>query len=334
MASIFVTHPPAELAEQYGERALAGLRALGEVRLNTAGRELTQEELVAAAAGCSVIVSYRQTPATVQVFRSLPELVAITRCAVDIRNIDIPAASAQGVLVTHASAGFIPAVAEWVVAVMVDLSRGITAATEAYHAGRTPKVPPGRELRGATLGVLGYGQISKYLCDIALALGMKVLVTDPYAKVDRSGLQQVPLAELLAGSDHVVSLALATAETENIFDAAAFNTMKRGAYFINASRGSLVDEAALLDALERGWVAGCAMDVGRAPDNMPTPALAAHPRVIATPHVGAYTPASVEHQAMETVEQVAQILSGRAPAGALNAEHATRLQQLMPSSHS
>lgn len=328
MSSIFVTHPPVELAEQYGERAIAGLRTLGDVRLNSAGRELTQAELIAAAHGCEVIVSYRQTPAPAQLFASLPQLVALVRCAVDIRNIDIPAASEHGVLVTHASAGFIPAVAEWVLGAMVDVTRGISAATEAYHAGRIPRLSAGRELRGATLGVLGYGQISKYLCELGLALGMTVLVSDPYAEVDKPGLRQVDFDGLLAQSDFVVSLALATAETENIFNAAAFAKMKPGAFFINASRGNLVDEAALLHALDHGPIAKCAMDVGRAPDNMPTPALAAHPKVIATPHVGAYTPASVEYQALETVAQVAEILKGRAPTGSLNASHAKRLERI------
>ena len=328
MPSIFVTHPPVELAEQYGEPAIAGLRALGDVRLNSAGRELTQAELIAAAHGCEVIVSYRQTPAPAQLFASLPQLVALSRCAVDIRNIDIPAASEHGVLVTHASAGFIPAVAEWVLGAMLDLTRGISAATEAYHAGRIPRLSAGRELRGATLGVLGYGQISKYLCELGLALGMTVLVSDPYAEVDKPGLRQVDFDGLLRQSDFVVSLALATAETENIFNPAAFAKMKPGAFFINASRGNLVDEAALLHALDHGPIAKCAIDVGRAPDNMPTPALAAHPKVIATPHVGAYTSASVEYQALETVAQVAEILKGRAPTGSLNASHAKRLERI------
>jgi len=328
MASIFVTHPPVELAEWYGERAIAGLRALGNVRLNTKGRELTQPELIAAASGCEIIVSYRQTPAAALLFASLPKLVALSRCAVDIRNIDISSASEHGILVTHASAGYIPAVAEWVLGAMIDLTRGISAATEAYHAGRIPRLPFGRELRGATLGVLGYGQISRYLCELGLALGMTVLVSDPYAKVDKPGVRQVDFDELLEKSDFVVPLALATSETENIFNAVAFAKMKPGAFFINASRGNLVDEAALMHALDHGPIAKCAMDVGRAPDNMPTPVLAAHPKVTATPHVGAYTPASVEHQAMETVAQVAEILNGRVPNGSLNAAHAKRLERI------
>jgi D-3-phosphoglycerate dehydrogenase len=102
--------------------------------------------------------------------------------------------------------------------------------------------------------------------------------------------------------------------------------MKRGALFLNPSRGNLVDEAALLAALEGGQIAGAAIDVGRAPDQMPSPALAAHPKVIATPHVGGLTPAAIEHQSLETVAQAAEILAGRAPQGTVNADAASRLK--------
>src|SRR3990172_1391255 len=108
MTQIFLTHPEEARRLYYGERALAGLRALGEVRLNTAGRELSTPELIEAARGCAVIVSYRQTPGEMALFRSLPDVVAFSRCAIDIRNVDVEAASQQGILVTQASAGFIP----------------------------------------------------------------------------------------------------------------------------------------------------------------------------------------------------------------------------------
>jgi D-3-phosphoglycerate dehydrogenase len=186
----------------------------------------------------------------------------------------------------------------------------------------------GRELRGATLGVIGYGQISRYLCPLAQALGMRVLVSDPYATVKEAGITRVALAQLLTEADHVVCLAVATEETENLMNAQAFARMKRGAFFINPSRGNLVDETALLQALESGQLAGCALDVGRAPDQMPTPALARHPKVIATPHVGGLTPQAIEHQALETVAQAAEILQGRAPQGAVNTAQATRLARL------
>ena len=126
----------------------------------------------------------------------------------------------------------------------------------------------------------------------------------------------------------MVCLAPARPETENLMNAARFAQMKAGALFINASRGELVDEAALLQALDSGHLAGCAMDVGRAPDQMPSPALARHPRVIATPHIGGLTPPAVEHQALETVAQLRELVGGRMPRGAVNAAQARRLTLL------
>ena len=164
MAKIFLTHPPEALKNYYGDRAVAGLKALGEVRFNSAGRELSTRELIEAARGCELIVSYRQTPGEAELFRNSPDLVAFSRCAIDIRNVDVAVASEMGILVTQASAGFVASVAEWVVGAMVDLGRGISAASAVYDAGKVPAAPMGRQVRGATLGVIGYGQIGRYQC--------------------------------------------------------------------------------------------------------------------------------------------------------------------------
>jgi D-3-phosphoglycerate dehydrogenase len=127
-----------------------------------------------------------------------------------------------------------------------------------------------------------------------------------------------------------VCLATATPQTENLFGEAAFAAMQTTAYFINASRGNLVDEAALLRALDDGQIAGCALDVGRAPDQMPSPELARHPRLRATPHIGGLTPPAIEHQSLETAAQVAAIVRGQIPLGAVNAAHAKRLSARFP----
>ena len=325
---ILLTHPPQVRENYYSDKALAALKAVGEVRRNPLERELSTAELIDAARDCEIIVTHRHVPGDAELFAGLPGLLAFCRCAVDIRNVNVAAASEHGVLVTQASAGFIPATAEWVLGAIIDLGRRISISTEHYHAGKVPAPVMGRQLQGATLGVIGYGQIGRYLCDLGVALGMRVLVSDPYAKVANAALTHVGLPQLLAESDFVACLVLATEETENMMNEPAFAKMKPGAYFINASRGNLVDEAALLRALDDGRIAGCAMDVGRAADQMPSPALARHPQVIATPHIGGLTPQATEHQALETVTQVAEILMGRVPKGAVNAEHATRLTRL------
>jgi D-3-phosphoglycerate dehydrogenase / 2-oxoglutarate reductase len=313
---ILLTHSPEARALYYGERALSGLRAVGDVKLHQDAQPLEGENLIKAAEDCELIVSYRQSPGPAEVFQRLPRLRAFLRCAIDIRNVDVAAASKAGVLVTQASAGFVTSVSEMVLGFLVDLSRGITRFASLYHRNRVPNAAMGRELKGSTLGVIGYGAIGREVVRLGKALGMRVLVSDPYQKVE-----QVPLDQLLAESDYVVPLAVASAETENLIGAKALAKMKKGAFLINVSRGNLVDEAALEAALDAGHLGGCAMDVGRAPDQMPTPRLAARPDVIATPHAAGLTVPAIEHQSMETVAQAAEIVRGKVPKGAVNAEH-------------
>ena len=135
---------------------------------------------------------------------------------------------------------------------------------------------------------------------------------------------RVDLPTLLGKSDHVVCLAIANEATENLIDAQAFARMKRDAVFINVSRGNLVDEAALAAAISERRIAGAAIDVGRAADQMPTPAIAKLEGVIATPHVGGLTPPAIEAQALHTVEQVRALVSGAVPDGAVNVPTWTR----------
>ncbi len=318
---ILLTHSPETLAGYYGQNALAGLRKVGEVRTHQGAQPLERDALVAAARDCALIVSYRQSPAPASLFERLPGLVAFLRCAVDIRNVDVAAASKAGVLVTQASAGFVPAVAELVLGFLVDLSRGIGSAAAGFRAGRVPPAHPGRQLRGSTLGVIGYGAIGREVARLGVALGMRVLVCDAYVQTVEEGIAQVGFDELLGGADYVVPLAVASPETENLMNAAAFARMKPGAFFVNVSRGDLVDEAALEAALDSGRIAGCALDVGRAADQMPAPRLAARKDTIATPHIGGLTPQAIEHQSLETVAQAGEIVAGRIPQGAVNAAH-------------
>ncbi|SEC74823.1 NAD(P)-dependent oxidoreductase [Bradyrhizobium erythrophlei] len=321
---VLLAHTPQMRRDYYGERSLNGLRAVADVSLHEGDEALDAAALVEAAADVDIIVADRMTPGRGEIFPLLPKLRAFVRCAVDIRNIDVAAASAAGVLVTQASAGFVQSVAELALGLMVDLSRGVSRATVDYHAGRAPEVVMGRQLAGSTIGIIGYGSIGRYLAGIAKVLGMKVLVADPFVTPDDAAIAHLPLDELLARADYVVCLAIANAETENLIGQAALARMQTHAFFINLSRGNLVDEAALAAALRDGGIAGAAMDVGRAPDQMPAPELAKLHNVIATPHVGGLTPQAIEHQSSETVHQVAKIVAGEIPVGAVNAEHWTR----------
>ncbi len=322
-----LTHTPDALAGYYGERALSGLKSHCDVRLNTGG-VLDADAVIELADGCEIIVSDRNTPAPARIFQSLPDLVCWLRCAVDIRNVDVDAASANGVLVTRASPGFAASVSELVVGMMVDLARGITDHAAAYRRGLESRPVQGVQLAGSRIGILGYGVIGRHLADIALAIGMDVCVCDPFVQVTDERIAQCGQDDLLKSSDFVVCLVVASEETEKLMDARAFQAMKRGAYFINVSRGNLVDDDALAAALGSSHLAGAALDVGRAPDQMPVPGIARLPNVIATPHIGGLTPQAIEAQSLETVEQVRALVSGRLPHNSVNAETATRLERL------
>ena len=328
MPTILLSHAEESRANYYGPRALAALQSLAEVRLNETGAPLPTEALIEAACGCEIILSDRMTPGEAQLFDNAPDLVVFLRCAVDVRTVDIPAASRNGVLVANAAPGFIDSVSELVFGLMIDLARGITGYATAYRQERPQTVAMGGQLAGGTLGILGYGNIGARVAALGQAFGMTVLVNDPYKTIEAPGIVQVEMDDLLTRSDHIVCLVVANDATENLLDAAAFARMKPSAFFINVSRGNLVDEAALEAALVSGGIAGAAMDVGRAPDQMPSPGLAKLPNVIATPHIGGLTPQAIEAQALGTVAQVEALLSGRLPERALNAPQAHRLTRL------
>jgi D-3-phosphoglycerate dehydrogenase len=321
---VLLTHTPQARHQYYGERSLNALQAVAQVVLHEADDALDTAGLIAAAGDVELIVADRLTEGSGEVFRRLPKLRAFVRCAVDIRNIDVEAASAAGVLVTRAGPGFVHSVAELAIGYLVDLSRGISRATADYHAGLQPEIAMGRQLAGSRLGIIGYGSIGRTLAPIARALGMAVLVADPFATVDGADIEHVPLEDLLGRADYVVCLAVANELTENLIGEAALARMRPHAFFINLSRGNLVDEAALATELRENRIAGAAMDVGRARDQMPAAELAKLPNVIATPHIGGLTPPAIESQSLETVRQIQAIVGGEIPAGAVNAAHWTR----------
>ena len=165
--TILLTHTPDMLANYYGERALAALRKLGDVRLNDTGCVLDARALSEAARGCEIIVSDRQTAGPAEFFADAPDLVAFLRVAVDIRNIDVGAASAQGILVTQATPGFAASVAEMAIGFMVNCGRHITQSRRGLSRRPACRAAHGPPAKGATVGIIGYGVIGEYLGDLA-----------------------------------------------------------------------------------------------------------------------------------------------------------------------
>jgi D-3-phosphoglycerate dehydrogenase len=213
-----------------------------------------------------------------------------------------------------------------VLALMLDLARNVSVSTMAYHEGREPETRLGVQLRDSTAGIIGYGAIGEYLASILVAMGMRVLVNDPYKTVEAPGVEQTDFDNLLKESDFVLPLAVATEETEKLIDAYALSLMKPTAFLVNCSRGDLVDEEALEEALQAGRFAALAMDVGRAQDQRPSQHLAELPGVVATPHLGGLTVHAARPQTMSPVEQVEAMLEGRIPPRAVNPDHASRLK--------
>lgn len=325
---VFLTHST-EDREAYFARALAPLTALATVVTNPTDRDLTTDELIDAAAGCEVVVAHRSTPGEARFFEHRPEVVAFLRTAVDISTIDVEAASAAGVAVGHAEKSFVPSTAELALGLLLDLWRNISTSTLDYRSGVEPPQRPGRQLRGKTAGIIGHGAIGAYLADLLGAIGMRVVVHDVAPVTLPDGVESVSFDDLLAVSDVVFPLAPAMPETTDLIDAAALARMRPDAVLVNVSRGELVDEAAVADALDSGRLAGFAADVGRAPDQRPSPGLASRRDVVATPHLGGLTPENADAQAMSAVDQVAAIVAGGWPPRIVNVDRAHRLRALL-----
>lgn len=322
--AILLTHPAGSRPWWYGEVAMEGLRALGELRLNPGDTELEGEALITAAQGCRVIVLDRATKVGEAEMAALPDLFAILRSGVETRHVDIEAASRHGIVVTRTNPGYVASTAELILAHMLNVVRDIPDYVAAYRAGSVRAPSHGRELSGATAGLIGYGRIAQHLARILSAIGMEVLAYDPFVPPAEPAVA-VPLDTLLARSDFIVPILSATPETRNLLDEAAFGKAKRGAFLVNASRGDVVDETALLAALESGHIAGAGLDVGWGPDQTPSAMLGAHKRVYATPHIGNLTIEAAARHPADTVAQCAQVLRGEIPFGALNPDSASRL---------
>ena len=321
---IFVTHNPEDL-DAYYERALVDLQALDvEVVLNPTGHDLSTPELIDAASGCHVVVAHRATPGEAATFEGLGDLVAFLRTAVDISTIDVAAATDAGVLVGHADKSFVPSTAELAVGLLLDAARNIASSTEDYRARREPPQRPGRQIRGMTAGIVGFGAIGSYLADLLAGMGLDIVVCDPDVE-NLGGYRAASFTDLLATSDVVFPLVASTPETHQLIAADALAGMKPGAILVNVSRGEIVDETAVATALDNGTLAAFACDVGTAPDQRPDPDLAARPDVVATPHLGGLTPENADAQARSSVEQIAEIIAGRLPPRLANPDARSRL---------
>lgn len=274
------------------------------------------------------------TKVTAKLLESATRLKVVGRAGIGVDNVDIPAATAKGVIVMNTPFGNSITTAEHAIALMFAVAREIPAADASTQAGKWEKNRfMGVEITGKTLGVIGCGNIGSIVADRALGLRMRVIAFDPFLSPERAldmGVEKVELDDLLARADFITLHTPMTAQTKNILSAENLAKTKKGVRIVNCARGGLVDEVALRAALDSGHVAGAGFDVFTAEPAKENP-LFGHPNVVCTPHLGAATNEAQENVALQVAEQMSDYLIRGAITNAINfpsitAEEAPKLK--------
>ncbi len=261
------------------------------------------------------------TKVTPKVLEAATRLKVIGRAGIGVDNVDVPAATARGVIVMNTPHGNAITTAEHAIAMMFALARQIPQADASTQAGKWEKNRfLGIELTAKTLGVVGCGNIGAIVAERGIGLKMKVIAYDPFLSAERAvalGVEKVELDDLLARADVITLHVPLTEKTRNILSAEALARTKPGVRIVNCARGGLLDELALRAALDSGHVAGAALDVFAVEPAQENP-LFGHPGVVCTPHLGASTAEAQENVALQVAEQISAYLTDGAIANAVN----------------
>ena len=293
------------VADGLAENGLALLRQQAEV--------IQSADLSDLGAVDALVVRSRTTVSPEVLAAAAPRLRVVGRAGVGVDNIDLQAARELGVTVVNAPVAMTAAVAELTLALMLSLARRVPQAHASLQRSEWRKAELyGVQLQGKTLGVIGVGRIGSAVAGLAAALGMRVLGHDPIlapATLRQRGVEPVDLEALLAQSDFISLHVPLDDQTRAMIDAARLARVKPGAFLINTARGGVVDESALLQALESGRLAGAALDVfGREPPG--DDPLLRHPNVVATPHIAAQTVEAQQQTALDIASEVLAALRG------------------------
>jgi D-3-phosphoglycerate dehydrogenase len=307
------------IADALEASGLSILRAAGaEVQVLGAADRPRLPEIVADA---DALVVRSATKVTRALLESAKRLRVVGRAGVGVDNVDVEAATERGVLVVNAPTANLMSATEHTLAMMLALARSVPAADASMKRGEWDrKTFVGVELQGKTLGVVGLGRIGQRVAARARAFEMRIVAFDPFLDpgfAARLEVELLPLDDLLAASDFVTLHTPYSKETKHLIDSRRLALLGKEAFLINVGRGGLVDETALLAALEAGTLAGAGLDVF---EEEPTSRhdLVKHPKVIATPHIGAQTREAQERIAIETTKMVLEALAGEMPAAAVN----------------
>jgi D-3-phosphoglycerate dehydrogenase len=261
----------------------------------------------------AILVTYARLPG--ELLRQLTRCKAIGRFGLGVDNIDLPAAKELGIAVNYVPDYCLREVSDHAMALLLALARKVPFSNKLVQSGRweVPPIVPLRRLEGQVLGLVGFGNIPRALAPKAKAFGLRVLTHDPYVKPDAlaaAGVEGVSFDDLLAHSDFISVHAPLMPATRGLMNAAAFAKMKKGALLINTARGPLVDEAALVAALDSGQLGGAGLDVVATEPLAKDSPLIGRDNVIITPHTAFYSVEALEELQTKCASDVARVLSG------------------------
>jgi len=301
------------ISDGLSEAGINLLRTVGEVTVNA---KITAEELLAALPEFDALVVRSRTKVTAKVIEAGTKLKVIGRAGVGVDNIDVAAAVAKNITVVNSPLAATISVAELTLAMMLAMARSVSAADASMKQGKWDKSAfMGSELSGKVLGVLGFGRIGAEVAKRAKAFEMRAVAYDPYltdVQIRERGAEPATFEGVLAQADYVSLHLPLTTETRNMLNAERLSQMKKGARLVCLARGGVIDEDALRAALDSGHLAGAALDVF-AVEPVPANSIALHPKVVATPHIGAQTQEAQTRAGLAIAEEVLAVLSGQAP---------------------
>ncbi|EXC28855.1 D-3-phosphoglycerate dehydrogenase [Morus notabilis] len=309
------------VSEKLGEAGLEVLRGFGDVEC---AYELSSDELCAKISVCDALIVRSGTKVSRGVFEAAKgKLKVVGRAGVGIDNVDLAAATEFGCLVVNAPTANTVAAAEHGIALLAAMARNVAQADASIKAGKWQRNKyVGVSLVGKTLAVMGFGKVGSEVARRAKGLGMHVIAHDPYAAADRArgvGVELVPFEQAIATADFISLHMPLTPATSKLFNDETFAKMKKGVRIVNVARGGVIDEDALVRALDTGVVAQAALDVFTEEPPPKDSKLVQHENVIVTPHLGASTKEAQEGVAIEIAEAVVGALKGELSATAVNA---------------
>jgi D-3-phosphoglycerate dehydrogenase len=278
--------------------------------------DISAEDLLKAVPSADALIVRGRTKVTADVFAAASRLKAVGRAGVGVDNIDLKAAKEKNVAVVNAPQSTSVAVAEHTFALLLSLARHVPTADAGLRRGEwLKKKLQGFELSGKTLGIIGMGRIGEHVAKRAAGFNMTCLGYDPLIpseEIAKRGAQPTELTALLNRADIITLHVPLTPETRGLINAERFAQMKQGARIVCTARGNVIDETALLAALESGQIAGAALDVFAVEPVVDSP-LVKHPQVVCTPHIAAQTNEAQERAAQDIAEEILTVLRGEKP---------------------